>query len=123
MEVRIKIPFPDDPAKRAMVVAIVASILIHLALLASLIGIDMTTPSYIKRGEPLLVDLAPDKPEEKAPLGNPSRPVGPVPEAPRKAPAVHLPTSWSAGARAAPGSARRSPRCRPGRSCPGSAHR
>jgi protein TonB len=32
---------------------------------------------YIKRGEPLLVDIAPERPEEKAPLGNPSRPVAP----------------------------------------------
>src|SRR5262245_53783350 len=80
MEVRIKIPFPDDPAQRALVIAIVCSILLHVALLASLITFNKFGPStYVKRGEPLLVDLAPDKPEEKAPLGNPSRPVGPEP--------------------------------------------
>jgi len=84
VEIRIKIPFPDDPAKRAMVVAIVCSILLHVALLASLITFKgLTTPAYLKRGEPLLVDLAPDKPEEKAPLGNPSRPVGPEPPPPK----------------------------------------
>jgi len=78
MEIRIKIPWPDDPAQRAMVVAIVASILLHLVLIASMISINtFGTPSYLKRGEPLLVDIAPEKPEEKAPLGNPARPVGP----------------------------------------------
>jgi len=39
-----------------------------------------------KRGEAILVDIAPDKPRESAPLGNPSRPVGPnAPELPRQA--------------------------------------
>jgi TonB family protein len=85
VEIRIKIPFPEDPTRRAMFVAIACSILLHLALLASLIFVDTAaTPAYIKRGEPLLVDIAPDKPEEKAPLGDPSRP--PAPEPPRRAP-------------------------------------
>jgi TonB family protein len=38
----------------------------------------------MKKGEPLIVDIAPEKPEEKAPRGNPSRPVtaaAPQPEA------------------------------------------
>ncbi len=39
-----------------------------------------------KRGESLLVDIAPDRPKETAPLGNPSRPVGPdAPAPPRQA--------------------------------------
>ncbi len=94
MEIRIKIPWPEDPAKRAMVIAIVCSILLHLSLLVSLISINtFGTPAYLKRGEPLLVDLAPDKPLEKAPLGNPSRPVGPelpkpVPEPPSARPKI-----------------------------------
>src|SRR5262245_35433765 len=97
MEIRIKIPWPDDPAQRAMVVAIIASILLHLVLIASLISINtFGTPSYLKRGEPLLVDIAPDKPEEKAPLGNPARRVGPesekeAPEPPAPKPMASAP--------------------------------
>jgi hypothetical protein len=73
VELRIKIPLPEDPAKRALVIAIVGSILLHVVLLAWLITMNPRgTPAYVKRGEPLLVDMAPDKPEEKAPLGNPS---------------------------------------------------
>ena len=77
VELKIKIPLPEDPAKRALVIAIVGSILLHLGLLAWLVTMNPRgTPAYVKRGEPLLVDMAPDKPEEKAPLGNPSRPAG-----------------------------------------------
>ena len=69
VELRIKIPLPEDPAKRALVIAIVGSILLHVVLLAWLITMNPRgTPAYVKRGEPLLVDMAPDKPEEKAPL-------------------------------------------------------
>jgi outer membrane biosynthesis protein TonB len=87
VELRIKIPLPEDPAKRAFVIAIVGSILLHVVLLAWLITMNPRgTPAYVKRGEPLLVDMAPDKPEEKAPLGNPSKPAGapaaPLPRAP-----------------------------------------
>ena len=87
VELRIKIPLPEDPAKRALVIAIVGSILLHLGLLAWLVTMNPRgTPAYVKRGEPLLVDMAPDKPEEKAPRGNPSRsagaPVEPAPKAP-----------------------------------------
>jgi TonB family protein len=86
MEVRIKIPFPDDPAKRALVIAVVGSVLLHLVLLVALISFNkFGTPAQVKRGEPLLVDLAPDKPEEKAPLGNPARPVEPPAEPAPKA--------------------------------------
>jgi TonB family protein len=46
-----------------------------------------------KRGEALLVDIAPDKPNESAPLGNPSRPVGPdAPAPPRQAAPPKPPT-------------------------------
>jgi TonB family protein len=93
VELRIKIPLPEDPAKRALVIAIVGSILLHLGLLAWLVMMNPRgTPAYVKRGEPLLVDMAPDKPEEKAPLGNPSRPAGapvePAPKAPAPPPRV-----------------------------------
>src|SRR5512145_966281 len=92
MEIRIKIPLPDDPAKRALVIAVICSVLLHVVLLASLFTFNsLTTPSYVKRGEPLLVDLAPDKPEEKAPAGNPARPVGPPAEPAPKAPEPPLP--------------------------------
>ena len=87
MEIRIKIPLPDDPAKRALVIAVICSVLLHVVLLASLFTFNsLVTPSYVKRGEPLLVDLAPDKPEEKAPAGNPARPVGPPAEPAPKTP-------------------------------------
>src|SRR5262245_5005920 len=39
-------------------------------------------PIYAKRGEPLIVDIAPDKPEQKAPLGDPARPLATPPPAP-----------------------------------------
>jgi TonB family protein len=82
----MELPLPKDPARRAMVIGIVCSVLLHLLLLGSMFRLGaLGAPAYIKRGEPLLVDLAPDKPEERAPLGNPAKPVGPEP-APRKAP-------------------------------------
>ena len=87
MEVRIKIPFPEDPTRRAQVIGIVCSILLHVVLLGSLIGVNtFGTPAHVKRGEPLFVDIIPEKPEEKAPLGSPARPVGPEPVPPKKAP-------------------------------------
>ena len=69
--------------------------------------------AYSKRGESLLVDIAPDRPKETAPLGNPSRPVGPdAPAPPRQAappappappaPKVAPPAPQSAAAAPAP---------------------
>ena len=79
-----------------MVLAIVTSLLFHLFVLVPFVvvpGLFQPAP-YVKRGEPLLVDIAPERPEEKAPLGNPARPVAPpestarpTPPAPRIAPA------------------------------------
>ncbi len=64
--------------------AVVCSILLHILLLGSLVWVNtLGAPLYAKRGEPLIVDIAPDKPEEKAPLGNPARP--PAPEPPPRA--------------------------------------
>jgi periplasmic protein TonB len=72
--------------RRAFVIAGACSVLFHLLLAATiLVGGVWSRPQHAKKGEPLFVDIAPDKPEEKAPLGNPSRPPSPVParEAPR----------------------------------------
>jgi protein TonB len=62
-----------------LALAIVTSVLFHLLLLVPFVVIPglLQPAPYIKRGEPLLVDIAPERPEEKAPLGNPSRPVAP----------------------------------------------
>jgi TonB family protein len=80
----VKLALPEDPARRAFAVAIVCSILLHVLLLISMVWFDRFSPSArAKRGETLFVDIAPDKPEEKAPLGNPARP----PEPPRAEPA------------------------------------
>jgi TonB family protein len=55
-----------------------------LLILAVLFGGLWSTPPEARKGEPIFVDMAPDKPEEKAPRGNPSRPAGPdTPEPPR----------------------------------------
>ncbi len=87
--VKWRIPLPKDRAQRTLVLAIVTSVIFHLLLLGPLFVFPglLLPPTYVKRGEPLLVDIAPERPEEKAPLGNPSRPVEPPP-APRPAPKV-----------------------------------
>lgn len=87
--VKWRIPLPQDGAQRTLVLAIVTSVIFHLLLLGPLFVFPglLLPPTYVKRGEPLLVDIAPERPEEKAPLGNPSRPVEPPP-APRPAPKV-----------------------------------
>jgi TonB family protein len=75
-------------------VAILCSILLHILFLGSFIWLPrLSTFSHAKKGEALFVDLAPDKPQEKAPLGNPSRPPGPPPspEPAAKAPPVPAP--------------------------------
>ena len=70
---------------RALLVAGVCSALFHLLLLLAVMFGGLWSPQReSKKGEPIFVDMAPDKPEEKAPAGNPSRPVGPqAPEPPR----------------------------------------
>lgn len=76
----MRLPLPEDPIRRGLAVAILCSILLHVLLLGSLIWLPrLSSLSYAKRGEALFVDLAPDKPEDKAPLGNPARPPGPEP--------------------------------------------
>jgi periplasmic protein TonB len=94
--VKWRIPLPEDRTQRTLALAIVTSLLLHLFLVLPFVvlpGLFQPAP-YVKRGEPLLVDIAPERPEEQAPLGNPSRPVAPpesvvrpAPPAPRVAPA------------------------------------
>src|SRR6266545_1240123 len=76
---RLRVPRLQDPPPRALAIAIVCSILLHLLLLAPVfLGFPIFgSPMYIKKGEALFVDMHPERPDEKAPLGNPSRPVGP----------------------------------------------
>ncbi len=82
-----RIRLPKDPARRTLALAIVTSVLLHLFLVVPFIVIPgfLQPAQFSKRGEPLLVDITPDQPEEKAPLGNPSRPVTP-PEAQERPP-------------------------------------
>jgi TonB family protein len=78
---------PEDRTNRYLVVTVVVSVLLHLLVgLLLIVGGNMEQRIISKRGESLLVDIAPDKPNETAPLGNPSRPVGPdAPAPPRQA--------------------------------------
>lgn len=85
--VKWRIRLPEDPARRTLALAIVTSVIFHLFLVVPFIVIPgfLRPAQLAKRGEPLMVDIAPDRPEEKAPLGNPARPVDP-PEARERPP-------------------------------------
>jgi protein TonB len=86
--VKWRIPLPQDRSRRTLVLAIVTSFLFHLFVLVPFVvvpGLFQPAP-YMKRGEPLLVDIAPERPEEKAPLGNPAQPVAPPESAARPTP-------------------------------------
>jgi len=98
--VKWRIRLPKDPAQRTLALAIVTSVVFHLFLIVPFVVIPgfLQPAQYIKRGEPLMVDIAPERPEEKAPLGNPSRPVAP-PEV-RERPAPSPPPRPPAPARA-----------------------
>jgi TonB family protein len=103
--VKWRIQLPKDPAQRTLALAIVTSVLFHLFLIVPFVVLPgfLQPAQYIKRGEPLMVDIAPERPEEKAPLGNPSRPVAPPPASPsevRERPAPSLPPRPPAPARA-----------------------
>jgi protein TonB len=89
------IRLPRDRTKRTLALAIVTSVLFHLLFLVPFVMVPgfFRPPTYVKRGEPLLVDITPDKPEEKAPLGNPSRPVGPPEVRQRETPAPARPAA------------------------------
>ncbi|HTY80840.1 MAG TPA: energy transducer TonB [Candidatus Bathyarchaeia archaeon] len=78
---------PEDRANRYLVVTIGVSVLLHIVVgLLLIVSGNIEQRRMSKRGEPLLVDIAPDRPRESAPLGDPSRPVGPdAPAPPRRA--------------------------------------
>jgi len=79
---------PEDQTDRFLVVTVVVSVLLHVLVGVVLIMGGNLEQQRIasKRGEALLVDIAPDKPKETAPLGDPSRHAGPsLPEPPRRA--------------------------------------
>src|SRR3990170_5141981 len=79
---------PEDRTNRYLGVTVIMSVLFHILIGAVLIvGGNIEQRRIIaKRGEAILVDIAPDKPRESAPIGNPSRPVSPnAPEPPRQA--------------------------------------
>jgi len=81
----MKIWLPADPSRRALLVALVCSVLLHVLLAASVYLGGAFGPKIIaKPGEPLFVDIAPDRPEERAPRGNPARPPGPDAQAPER---------------------------------------
>ena len=73
---------PEDRTNRYLVVTVVVSVLLHVLVGLLMIVGPMEQRIISKRGESLLVDIAPDKPKETAPLGNPSRPAGPDAPAP-----------------------------------------
>jgi len=79
---------PEDRTNRYLVVTVIVSVLFHILIgIGLIVGGDIHEKKMAtKRGEALLVDMAPDKPKESAPLGNPSRPAGPdIPEPTRRA--------------------------------------
>ncbi len=99
---------PEDRTNRYLVITVIVSVLFHILIgLGLIVSGDIEQRKMIaKRGEAILVDIAPDKPNETAPLGNPSRPVGPsaheepprqtappTPPAPRAAPAPPAPAA------------------------------
>jgi TonB family protein len=69
---------PEDRTNRYLVVTVLVSLLLHALIgVALLLSGGLSGPVIANRGEPLFVDIAPDKPKEAAPLGNPARPPGP----------------------------------------------
>jgi protein TonB len=75
----MRIWLPRDPSRRALAIAALCSLLLHVLLGAALYWSGrLASPPIVKRGEPLFVDIAPDKPAEPAPRGNPARPVSPT---------------------------------------------
>src|SRR6266481_981692 len=78
---------PEDQTDRFLVVTVGVSVILHVLIGAVLIMGGNLEQQRIasKRGEALLVDIAPDKPKETAALGDPPRHVGPTtpPEPPR----------------------------------------
>src|SRR3970282_529267 len=88
----MRISFPQPGPGRRISVAVGASLLAHLGLVALVLLVGYFVPPVIvKKGEPIFVELP--KPEEPAPRGNPALPPGPSsrpspPPAPKLPPAV-----------------------------------
>ena len=88
----MRISFPQPGPWRRISVAVGASLLAHLGLVALVLLVGYFVPPVIvKKGEPIFVELP--KPEEPAPRGNPALPPGPSsrpspPPAPKLPPAV-----------------------------------
>jgi protein TonB len=100
---------PEDRSSRYLVVTVIVSVLFHILIGVGLIvGGDIEQRKMMaKRGEALLVDIAPDKPKESAPLGDPSRlPVPNTPEPPRQAAPPTPPALKAAPAPPAPAAPR-----------------
>jgi protein TonB len=73
-----RLPLPADPTHRRLLLAGLCSVLLHVLLLGAVFWVgELVPPVYVKRGEPLFVDIAPENPAERAPLGNPARLPGP----------------------------------------------
>jgi len=70
---------PADPSRRRFAIGLLASVLLHVLLVAlMLLGRSLAPPAVVtKRGEPLLVDIAPERKEEPAAKGRPDRPATP----------------------------------------------
>jgi TonB family protein len=89
----MRVWLPAHRSGRRLVVGIVASVLLHVLLVAGLyLARTLEPPVYKKSGEPLLVDIAPDRPKEPAPLGRPDRPVEPDRPTPQPRPAPRAAT-------------------------------
>src|SRR3972149_3675288 len=88
----MRVSFPQPGPWRRISVAVGASLLAHLGLVALvLLGGYFVPVVIVKKGEPIFVELP--KPEEPAPRGNPALPPGPAarpspPPAPNSPPAV-----------------------------------
>ena len=95
---------PEDRTNRYLVVTVIVSVLFHVLIGAGLIvsGNIEQRRVMAKRGEALLVDIAPDKPKESAPLGDPSRHVGPSAPEPRRQAAPPTPPAPKAAPKAPP---------------------
>src|SRR3990170_1001769 len=78
----MKIWLPADPSRRALLVAIVCSVLLHVLVAASVYLAGAFAPKIVaKRGEPLFVDITPEPPAPKMAEVKPK-----APEVPRSAP-------------------------------------
>jgi protein TonB len=89
----MRLSLPEAPGRRALLVGLLCSLLLHVVLIgAAVLWNQLWPPVYVKRGEPLLVDIAPERPAERAPRGSLSDPPArPTPPAARRAEAPPAP--------------------------------